>query len=78
MKLSHSFDRIAPNYVRSEPALGPAKRAKSNHLAMGGDSDDEIEEEETEDLEAVELDEDISSIDLTPPEAFIEVDETEH
>jgi len=45
---------------------------------MGGDSDDEIEEEETEDLEAVELDEDISSIDLTPPEAFIEVDETEH
>jgi hypothetical protein len=35
VKLNRSFDKTAPNYVRSEPALGPAKRANPHHLAMG-------------------------------------------
>jgi hypothetical protein len=46
VKLTHSFDKTVPRYIKTEPALGPAKRAKAHHLAMGKDSDEEIEIDE--------------------------------
>lgn len=72
VKLSHGFDRTAPRYVKSEPVLGPAKRAKPHHLAMGPDSDEEIEEEEgeVEGEEIVHLEEEASSAHSAPVNSF--------
>lgn len=79
VKLNRSFDKTAPNYVRSEPALGPAKRVKPHHLAMGGDSDEEIEEEEdeTEESETITLDQDSPPADQTYTESYFDVVESD-
>jgi hypothetical protein len=49
--VSHSFDRSAPRYMRRDPVLGPAKRVKGHHQALGVDSDEEIEEADDDEVE---------------------------
>jgi hypothetical protein len=43
VRFSRSFDKTAPKFIKKLPVVGPPKRAKARHLAMGIDSDEEIE-----------------------------------
>jgi hypothetical protein len=45
VKLSYSFDKTAPKLMKKTPVVGPPKRAKAKHLAMGGESDEEIDDD---------------------------------
>jgi hypothetical protein len=38
-KLSYGFNETALKLIKKMPVVGPPKRAKAKHLAMGGESD---------------------------------------
>ncbi len=54
VKKKHSLDRAARRWVSSTPVLGDEKRVQAGHLAMGQDSDDELEYESEPESEGAE------------------------
>jgi hypothetical protein len=44
VKMSYSFDKNAASFTRKTPVVGPPKRARARHLALGHGSDEEVDD----------------------------------
>ncbi|KAI9770676.1 MAG: hypothetical protein M1839_003060 [Geoglossum umbratile] len=53
IRFSYTFDKSAPRFAKATPTVGPPKRTKARHLAMGTTSDTVIDVSSDEDDEPV-------------------------